>query len=151
MTTPWPAILLCLAPLAFAFALAAQDLDAVRAEPNLTRRSLRALEFADREMAKAQKVVKDFGSKTELRAALESTVSGCELALQSLRETGRPPRRLSREYKRGELKTRDLIRRLEDLGKALSLDDRPMAEDALKRVTGIHEDFLFGVMGQKRP
>lgn len=139
-------LLLCLAPLA----LAAQDLEAVRKETNLTRRSQRALEFAEREMAKAQKIVKEFGSKTELQAALGHVVEGSDLALQSLRETGRPPRRLSREYKRGELKTRDLIRRLEDLGKALSLDDRPAAESALKQVTRIHEEFLLGVMGQKR-
>lgn len=147
MTMPWRSLILCLAPLA----LLAQDLDAVRKEPNLTRRSQRALEFAEHEMAKAQKIVRDFGSKTELQAALDSVVAGSELALQALRETGRPPRRLSREYKRGELKTRDLVRRLEDLGQALSLDDRPMAEGALKQVTQIHEDFLLGVMGQKRP
>jgi hypothetical protein len=147
MTMPWRSLLLCLAPLV----LVAQDIEAVRKEPNLARRSQRALEFADREMAKAQRIVRDFGSRTELQAALDSVVAGSELALQALRETGRPPRRLSREYKRGELKTRDLIRRLEDLGKALSLDDRSMAEGALKQVNGIHEDFLLGVMGQKRP
>lgn len=147
MTLPWRTVLLSLAPLL----LMAQDLDTVGKEQNLTRRSQRALEFAEREMAKAQKIVKDFGSRSELQAALDNIVAGSELALQALRETGRPPRRLSREYKRGELKTRDLIRRLEDLEKALSLDDRPIAEAALKKVTQIHEDFLLGVMGQKRP
>lgn len=145
MTLTPVCLLLCLAPPA----LAAQDLEAVMKEPNLTRRSQRALEFAEREMAKAQKIVKEFGSRTELQAALDHVVEGSELALQSLRETGRPPRRLTREYKRGELKTRDFLRRLEDLEKALALDDRPMAEAALKRVTRIHEDFLSGVMGQK--
>jgi hypothetical protein len=42
------------------------------------------------------------------------------------------------------------LKRLEDLEKALSLDDRPMAEAARKKVSQIHEDFLLGVMGQKR-
>lgn len=147
MTLPRRSLLLSLAPAV----LAAQDLDTVRNEQNLARRSQRALEFAGREMATAQKIVKDFGSKSDLQAALDNVVAGSELALQALRETGRPPRRLSREYKRGELKTRDLIRRLEDLDKALSLDDRPMTEAALKKVARIHEDFLLGVMGQKRP
>lgn len=130
--------------------LAAQGLEAVKKEQNLTRRAQRALEYAEREMTKAQDIVREFGSKTELQASLDQVVEGSELALQSLRETGRPPRRLSRDYKRGELKTRDFLKKLEDLEKALSLDDRPMAEAARKKVFQIHEDFLLGVMGQKR-
>ncbi len=130
--------------------LAAQGLETVKKEQNLTRRAQRALEYAEREMTKAQEIVREFGSKTELQAALDQVVEGSELALQSLRETGRPPRRLSRDYKRGELKTRDFLRKLEDLEKALSLDDRPMAEGARKKVFQVHEEFLMGVMGQKR-
>jgi len=125
-----------------------QGLDTVRKETNLTRRAQRALEYAEREMARGQKIVREFGSKTELEAALAQVAEGAELALQSLRETGRPPRRLSRDYKRGELKTRDLLRKLEDLEKALSLDDRPVVEAIRTKVTRVHEDFLAGVMGQ---
>jgi hypothetical protein len=125
-----------------------QGLDSVRKEPNLTRRAQRALEHSEREMARAQKIVRDFGSKTELEGALAQVAEGAELALQSLRETGRPPRRLSRDYKRGELKTRDLLRKLEDLEKALSLDDRPLVEAIRVKVSRVHEDFLAGVMGQ---
>ena len=127
-----------------------QSLEAVGKEPNLARRSQRALEFAEREMGRAQQIVRDFGSKTELGEALENVAAASELSLQALRETGRPPRRLTREYKRGELKTRELLRRLEDLEKALSLDDRPMAAAPAKRVWQVHEDFLLGVMGQER-
>lgn len=128
--------------------LFSQGLDTVRKEPNLTRRAQRALEHSEREMARAQKIVREFGSKTELEGALAQVAEGAELALQSLRETGRPPRRLSRDYKRGELKTRDLLRRLEDLEKALSLDDRPLVEAIRAKVSPVHEDFLAGVMGQ---
>jgi hypothetical protein len=130
--------------------LAAQTLETVKQEQNLTRRSQRALEFAEREMTRAQGIVREFGSKTELQEALRKVVEGSELALQALRETGRPPRRLSSHYKRGELKTRDFLKKLEDLGKALSLDDRPIAEEAHKRVFDVHEDFLAGVMGQQK-
>jgi hypothetical protein len=125
-----------------------QGLDGVRKEPNLTRRAQRALEYAEREMVRAQQIVREFGSKSELEAALARIAEGVELSLQSLRETGRPPRRLSRDYKRGELKTRDLIRKLEDLEKALSLEDRPVVEAIRARVSRVHEDFLAGVMGQ---
>jgi hypothetical protein len=131
-------------------ALLAQGLDAVRKESNLTRRAQRALEYAEAELAKAQNIVKEFGSKSELQAALDQVAEGSQLALDSLRETGRPPRRLSRDYKRGELKTRDFLKKIEDLEKALSLDDRPIAEAVKKKVFDIHEDFLMGVMGQKR-
>jgi hypothetical protein len=77
-------------------------------------------------------------------------VEGSELALQSLRETGRPPRRLSRDYKRGELKTRDLFRNLEDLGEGALARRPPYGRGRAQEVSRIHEDFLFGVMGQKR-
>lgn len=130
--------------------LAAQGLDEAKQEQNLTKRAQRALEVAEREMGRAQKVVREFGSKTELREALECVAGGSELALQSLKETGRPPRRLSREYKRGELKTRDFLKRLDDLEKALALDDRPIAADVRQRVAAVQEEFLLGVMGQKR-
>lgn len=133
-----------------ALPLTAQTLETVKQEQNLTRRSQRALELAERELTVAQGVVREFGSKTQLQAALDIVAEASELALQALRETGRPPRRLSGQYKRGELKTRDFLKKLGDLEKALSLDDRPMAEASRKRVFEVHEEFLLGVMGQKR-
>lgn len=124
-------------------------IEEVRKEKNLSRRSERALGYAEESMTKARELTAGLGAREELQRALTGVVEGCELALESLRETGRPPRRLTRQYKRGELRTRDLIRQLENLAHALGLDDRPAAEEARKKVSVIHEKFLSGVMDKK--
>ncbi|MBE0660082.1 MAG: hypothetical protein IH602_20480 [Bryobacteraceae bacterium] len=125
------------------------SLDKVRAEPKLETRSELAIEYAGAAVARARKTVAESGSRTELETALKETVEACQLALDSLRETGKRPNKLSRQYKRAELRTRQFVKELTDLALALSLDDRPAAESARDRVQLLHEEFLVGVMSGK--
>ncbi len=84
-----------------------------------------------------------------MRVALEEVAGGVELALESLKATGKPPRKLGKQYKKGEVKSRDLVRQLEQLAPAISLDSRQPAEEARDRVSKLHEAFLDGVMSKK--
>ncbi|MBA3974371.1 MAG: hypothetical protein C0504_09165 [Candidatus Solibacter sp.] len=126
-----------------------ESLDKVRAEPKPERRSELAIEYAGAAMARARKTVSESGSRAGLEAALKETVEACQLALDALRETGKRPNKLGRQYKRAEMRTRQYVKELTDVALALSLDDRPMAESARDRVQLLHEEFLVGVMSGK--
>lgn len=123
-------------------------LDAARQESNLEKRSEKALDAADAAMKSARGTVANSGTRAELESALNEIAAASELSLQALKDTGKPPKKLGRQYKRGELRTRELVRQLEDLILALSVGDRAAAESARDKVTLVHEAFLLGVMGQ---
>jgi hypothetical protein len=124
-------------------------LDAVRAEPRLERRAELAIDNAAAAMARARKTVAESGSRTELDSALTEVEESCQLASDSLRQTGKRPNKLASQYKKAELKTRGFVKELADLAVALSLDDRPKAEAVRDKVQLLHEEFLLGVMGGK--
>jgi len=125
------------------------SLDEVRAEPRLEKRSELAIEFARAEPARASKTVVESGSRPILEEALKHVSESCQLALDSLRQTGKRPNKLSKQYKKGEMRTRAYVKELTDLALALSLDDRPSAEEVRNKVQLLHEEFLLGVMGGK--
>jgi len=130
--------------------LNAAGLEELKQEPNLTKRSERALDYAETAIKRAHALVAGMGSRSELEKSLVEVAEAAKLSLDSLRETGKPPRKLTRQYKRGELKTREILRQLEDLALALGIADRAPAEQARDSVTLIHEEFLLGVMGQSK-
>jgi hypothetical protein len=123
-------------------------LDDVSKEPSLERRSELALTFAERRMAEAR-TFSAAGDAAKAFAALEDVAAASEYALRSLRETGKKASKLSRLFKKGELKTRDFLRKLESLIPALPFDDRPAGQKYKDRVQAVHEDFLLGIMSGK--
>ena len=133
--------------LAFWPFLAGSDLSDIQKEPSLERRFELALDRAD-SLLKECKSLAEQGNMKQLAPALEDVAGACELALQSLRDTGKRPSKQGKQYKRGELRTRDFLRRLENLENALNFDDRPMATKTRERVTVTHEEFLLGVMSK---
>jgi hypothetical protein len=124
-------------------------LDEIRKDPDLERRFESALTFSDEAMRRSRRVVSESGTVAELRAALEDVANGAEEALGALRATGKAPRKLGKQYKRGEVKTRDFVRQLEQLAPAISLEIRAPAEESRDRVARVHEAFLEGVMSKK--
>ena len=135
--------------LALTASLLAGGLDTIRKEPDPLRRFELALTFAETQARAARQLVKDSGSRTELLAQLDDVDAAAVLALESLQATGKRPNKLTRQYKKGEVKTLDIIRLLDDLVLALGLEDRPAAQRALDRATVTHEEFLLGVMSGK--
>jgi hypothetical protein len=138
-----------IALLCFSLCLAAADLDAVKKEPDLEKRSDKALDAAMETLKEARALPTEGGSITDLEKDMDSMIEAVELSLKSLRDTGKKPNKLTRYYKRGELKTREMQRHLENLIQALAFDNRPPAEKAQARLNVLHDEFLFGVMSGK--
>lgn len=97
-------------------------------------------------MKEAWKLVREEGSRSQFEAAVEEVVECSQLALDSLRATGRRPGKLTRQYKRGELRTRSFEKELRELSLAVSFDERERVESARRRIAAIHEEFLHTVM-----
>ncbi len=125
------------------------DLAAVRSEPDLERRSEKALENSDKALDAARSAYQR-GDMAGMKASLNEVQESVELALQSLRETGKQPAKITKHYKRGELKTRRLQRRLESFTHDLSVEEREAVEAVTRRVREIHDDFLNAVMSRKK-
>jgi hypothetical protein len=123
------------------------DLKEIQKEPSLERRFELALAQSESSLKQAKALLPG-GEVKQLAEALDEAASAAELSLQALRDTGKRPSKLSKQYKRGELKTRQYIRQLEDLEKALGLQERPLASKAKDRVTITHEEYLLGVMSK---
>jgi hypothetical protein len=138
-----------IALLGFALCLGAADLEAVKKEPDLERRSEKALDAALEAVKHARTLPAEGGSLADLQKDMDAVIDAVELALQSLRDTGKKPNKLTRSYKRGELKTREIQKHIDILIQALAFDNRPPAEKAQARMNVLHDEFLFGVMSGK--
>ena len=140
----------CIGFLTLAAALAAPPppltMEAVRREGDPLKRFEQALRLAEARLGAAWKVVREAGARPDLEAAVDDVVAASELALESLRATGRPPGRLSRQYKRGELRTRGFEKGLKELSLAVGFEERERIEKARERVAAVHEQFLHAVM-----
>jgi hypothetical protein len=122
------------------------DLAAIRQEPNLERRSDLALGNASAAMDTARDAAAD---DVKLKAALTELRESVDLAYQSLVESGKSARRNPKFFKRAELKTRELMRRLEGLAQAVDADDRVFVENVRERVSKVHDDLIQDIMQKK--
>lgn len=123
-------------------------LDDIRRIPDARQRFERALSFADAQALAARQLVRDHGRRSDLELLLTNTAEAAQLALDSLRSLGLRPSKLSKQYKRGEVRSREMVRLLTDLALALSVEDRPIAEKARDQLAVTHEEFLLGVMSK---
>jgi hypothetical protein len=124
------------------------DLAAIKLEPNLERRSERALDNASAVMDSARDA-SSAGDSVKIKAALEEVRESVDLAYQSLVDSGKSARRNPKFFKRAELKTRELMRRLEGLAQAVDSDDRTFVESVRERVSKVHDDLIQDIMQKK--
>lgn len=125
------------------------DLSAARAEPNLEKRSRKALENAERVFAAAREAYRK-GDVSQSQAALEEVRESVVLANESLKQTGKNPSRSPKHFKRAEIKTRGLLRRMEDFRLQMSFDDRETLDRVRAVIDKIHQELLLGIMGGKK-
>jgi len=128
--------------------LQAADLSSIAQEPNLEKRNQLAIDYASGALDEASKQYRD-GDADKAEAALRVVGASVELAYQSLLDTHKEARRDSRFFKRTELATRQLLRRIEGLAESMSFEDRPAAEKVRDRVAAIHDDLLQAIMKKK--
>jgi hypothetical protein len=124
------------------------DLKRAMAEPNLERRSGLALENAAAAL-KSARAAYDKGDNDEVAKDAAEVLESVNLAAASLEQSGKNPRR-SIWYKKAEISTRDLSRRIQDFQNGMSYVDRPMIDKLKARVQEVHEELLMGVMEGKK-
>jgi hypothetical protein len=122
------------------------ELDAVKAEKNLQKRAKLAMENADAALDKARAAYMS-GEMEAQAAGLTEVEESVALAYQSLKETGKNPRKASRHYKRAEIGSRKLLRRLDTFRNEMSYLDRDPIDKVIQSVTKVHDDLLKDVMG----
>jgi hypothetical protein len=128
--------------------LLAFDLSAIKTEPNLERRSDRAIDNASAAMDVARDAA-SAGDEAKAKSALEEVRDSVDLSYQSLLDSGKSARRNPKFFKRAELKTRELMRRLEGLAQAVDSDDRAFVESVRERVSKVHDDLIKDIMQKK--
>jgi hypothetical protein len=125
------------------------DLKRAMAEPNLEKRSGLALENAAAAL-KSARAAYDKGDNDQVAKDAGEVLQSVELAATSLRQSGKDPRR-SNWFKKAEISTRDLGRRIQDFQDQMSYVDRPLLDKVKVRVQEVHEELLLGVMeGRKK-
>lgn len=113
--------------------LAGADLASVKAEPNLEKRSEKALVFAG-EILTAMRAELDRNDVEKIKDQLKEFQGAVDLSVDSLKATGKNARRNPKYFKRAELRLRDLLRRLETFKRDMSFDDRPVLDGVLEHV-----------------
>jgi len=124
------------------------DLKRAQAEPNLEKRSQLAMDNA-LAAYQAARTAYDKGDNTQAAASIAEIVESVDLADTSLRETGKDPRKSSKWFKRAEMETRDLLRKLQSFQDTMGFEDRPMVDKVKARVQQVHDDLLLGIMEGK--
>jgi hypothetical protein len=125
-------------------------LGTIKSEPKPERRAEMALDNADAALKAATDAYLVKGDLKQTNAALDEVSESVELAYTSLTETHKNPSRSPKHFKRAEIKTRELLRRLSDFREQMSVDDRGAVDRTRSAVQKVHEDLLEGIMGGKK-
>ncbi|HUA85748.1 MAG TPA: hypothetical protein VMB85_17935 [Bryobacteraceae bacterium] len=128
--------------------LLAVDLNAIKSMPNLEHRSDMALDYADTALDNAHD---DYavGDIAKWRSEMGEVRDAIALSFESLEQSGKNARN-DRHYKRAELKTRELLRRLDGARDDVSFDDRAVLDQVRAKVSEIHDALLQSIMSKKK-
>jgi hypothetical protein len=125
-------------------------LDEAKAEPNLEKRAGLALDNAARALKSAQDAYQAQSDMKQVGASLEEVSASVELAYDSLQQNHKSPNRNPKYFKKAEIETRELLRRIDDFRGQMSVDDREALDKARAAVQKVHESLLEGIMGGKK-
>jgi hypothetical protein len=129
---------------------ASTELDTVRAEANLEKRSKLALDNAASALKSAREAYQA-GDTATVTAKADEIGESVDLAFNSLTETGKNPRKSPKWFKHAEMETRELTRRLEDFAQQMNYNDRAILDKIRARVEQVHDELLTGLMeGRKK-
>ena len=135
---------LCLFP-----TLTRADLKRALAEANLEKRSQLALDNAAAVYQEARSAYQK-GDNDRVASAATEILESVDLAYKSLTETGKNPRKSPKWFKKAEIETRDLLRKLDSFEQEMGFDERPMLAKVKARVQEVHDDLLLGLMEGKK-
>ena len=129
--------------------LPAIDLAAVQQEPNLEKRSQAAMNYANSALDTARTAYQA-NDLEKTRAQLSEVGEAVGLAYGSLQQTGKEARRDPKFFKRTELATRQILRRIDGMADSMNFEDRSLTEKLRARVAAIHEELLQDIMAKKK-
>jgi len=121
----------------------------ILAEKAFDKRAELALKEADEEISAAAKSYSEGGDIKAFRSHVGAVSELVEFTLKSLQDSGMRGGKRTKNFKRAELKMRNLLRRLETLEIQVSADDRPSVEQAQKVVSEAREHVLYDIMSKR--
>ena len=124
------------------------DLAQIKAEPNLEKRSKLALDHAESALKDARAAYNN-GEAAKSTTMVGEVRASVELAEQSLKETGKNPRKSPKYFKKAEIETRALLKRIEAFQDEMNVNDRPSLDPLRTKVQQVHDDLLMGIMEGK--
>jgi hypothetical protein len=124
------------------------DLGRAKAEPSLEKRSAIAMDNALSVFQSAREAYRK-GDDKQVAAAAAEVEESVNLAFTSLQQTGKDPRKYPKYFKRAEIGTRELLRRLEAFQGEMDFADRAMLNELRGRVQQVHDELLVGLMEGK--
>ena len=127
----------------------AVDLNSVQQEPNLEKRSQLAMESANSALDEARTAYQA-NDMDKTRASLDEVGEAVSLAYSSLKQTGKEARRDPKFFKKTELATRQILRRIDGMAEGMNFEDRSLVDKLRERVTAIHENLLQDIMSKKK-
>src|SRR6516165_6207036 len=110
----------------------AMDLAAVKSEPNLEKRCDRALDYANLALDMARDAY-GRGEFEETQTQVHEVGASVDVAYEALEQTGKDPARNPKAFKRAEMRTRELLRRIEGLLQTVSYADREPVQNLQQR------------------
>jgi hypothetical protein len=132
-----------------AASLWATDLTSVQQEPNPERRNQLAIGLANSALDTARTAYQA-NDLDKTRASLDDAGEAVSLAYDSLKQTGKEARRDPKLFKRTELATRQMLRRIDGMAEGMNFEDRSMVDKLRDRVSAIHENLLQDIMAKKK-
>ena len=129
--------------------LCAAGLASIQQEPNLEKRNQLAIEFANSALDTARTAYQA-NDMDKTRASLDDAGEAVDLAYDSLKQTGKEARRDPKLFKRTELATRQMLRRIDGMAEGMNFEDRSLVDKLRERVTAIHENLLQDIMAKKK-
>jgi hypothetical protein len=115
---------------------------------NLEQQARLALEKADKALTEAKAAYAKHDLE-QTKAEIQEMLTEVVLAEKSLADTGKNARRRPKQFKYGEVKTREMLKRIDSLENEMDIDDRTSLAEAKVKVQEIHDQWLLGIMGAK--
>jgi hypothetical protein len=115
---------------------------------NLEQQARLAIDKADRALTDARAACAAHDLE-KTKALVQEMVADVELAEKCLTDSGKNARKRPKQFKYGEVKTRDMLKRIDSLENDLDIDDREQVAAAKVKVQEIHDEWLLGIMGAK--
>jgi hypothetical protein len=127
----------------------ADDLARLQSESNLEKRAHAALDNAE-EALKLARDAYTSGDPAAAESRVEEVGQSVEMVDTTLKQTGKNPSRSPKHFKYAELRTRELLRKLDGFRDGMSVADRPAVDRVIATIQKIHDAWLEGIMGKKK-